>query len=113
MVLCYDTIKTFYIFSYAQTNRSIKAKKADALELHKKSGEFCDKAMGYLNEDFKSWITPLEAMRSSRIPPKWGRIGCTPFTTMAISKNYFTHAHDDPNDSGMGFIMWFVRGKTF
>lgn len=95
---------------YAQSNRKNKLNKTTAIQLHRKGGQICDQVMNHLKNDFKSWISPLEAMRSSWIPPRWGRMGSTPFTTMGISKDYFTHAHDDPNDFGMGFIMWFLKG---
>jgi hypothetical protein len=53
----------------------------------------------------------IESLRPQGIPQNNGRVGKSPLTTVGITKNYSSAAHDDPGDSKYSFIAWFTKGN--
>ena len=57
-----------------------------------------------LNSQMLSWIKDLENLVSKELGTLWGRIGYTPFTTISVTKNYWSSGHIDDKDGGSRFI---------
>ena len=64
-----------------------------------------------LDDHFKSWMDHLRDMADPEVPKLLGRLGCTPFTTMGLTKNFWAYPHLDPEDCTSSFILWFEKGK--
>jgi hypothetical protein len=62
---------------------------------------------------FLSWMNTLASLRPPLLAPGRGQLGKTPFTTVEVTKKYFSPHHDNPGDTHMGFIAWFKKGTIF
>ena len=65
-----------------------------------------------LQSKFSSWINELEALHLKTIPDIWCRVGCSPFSLLSITKNYYVIPHIDLCDTLHGFIMWFQSSNN-
>ena len=60
-----------------------------------------------LQSNFSSWMNELEVLHPNTIPDFWCRVGCSPFSLLSITKNYYVIPHIDVTDTLHGFIIWF------
>ena len=65
-----------------------------------------------LQSKFSSWINELEALHPKTIPDIWCRVGCSPFSLLSITKNYYVIPHIDLCDTLHSFIMWFQSSNN-
>jgi hypothetical protein len=98
---------------YKQTNRkgTEKNMKISAVDLNTLSARTTSRVFDVLNTQMSSWIKNLENLIPKELGILWGRIGNTPFTTMSVTKNYWSPDHIDDKDGGSGFIFWVHKGN--
>jgi hypothetical protein len=105
----------FYKNSYdlfcRYTHPKRKDKKTTPENMEELGDVLADDLCRNIESSFKSWLTKLESLRSRLLALGRGRVGSTPFTTLGVSENYYANAHVDKDDTGMSFIIWFVKGK--
>ena len=96
-----------------QTNRKCRLKnmKISAAYLNTLSARTTTKVFDVLNTQMSSWIKDLENSVPKELGILWGRIRYTPFTTMSMTENHWSHDHIDDKDKGFGFIFWIHEGN--
>ena len=55
------------------------------------------------------WTYEWENMVPMELGTTFARLGCSPFTTMGSTLNFYVNGHYDDADSGFGVISWFER----
>ena len=85
--------------------------KISAADLNTLSTRTTTRVFDVLNIQISSWIKDLENLVPKELGTLWGHIGYTPFTTMSVTKNYWSPDHINDKDGGSGFIFWVHEGN--